>query len=77
MCQREPGCTSNKLISESIFSTGGNTVPAKLDHTNVHMLFYCKDNLTKVNIQKLKLENEDEKAAEEEEEEEEAEAGSD
>ena len=29
------------------------------------MLVYCKDNLTKVNIQKLKLEEEDEKTAEE------------
>ena len=32
------------------------------------MLVYCKDNLTKINVQKLKLEDEAEKAAEEERE---------
>jgi hypothetical protein len=67
--------------SERTFSTGGNTVTCsrtKLDPTNVHMLVYCKDNLTKVSIQKLKVEDEDEKAAEEEEEADaDAEAGSD
>ena len=57
--------------SERTFSTGGNTVTCsrtKLDPTNVHMLVYCKDNLPKINLQKLKLEDEDEKAAEEEQE---------
>ena len=44
----------------------------KLDPTNVHMLVYCKDNPTKVNIEKLKVEDEDGEGAEEE-----AEAGSD
>ena len=65
--------------SERTFSTGGNTVTCsrtKLDPTNVHMLVYCKDNLTKITLQKLKLEDDEEKATEEEEEAE-AEADSD
>ena len=55
--------------SERTFSTGGNTVTynrTKLDPTNVHMLVYCKDNLPKIQIQKLVLEDEEEKDLEEE-----------
>ena len=66
---------ATSCYSETTFSTGGNTVTCsrtKLDPTNVHMLVYCKDKLTKINIQKDK--DEDEKAAELEEE---AESGSD
>ena len=51
------------------FSIGGNKVTynrTKLDPTNVHTLVYCKDNLPKIQIQKLILEHELEKDLEEE-----------
>ena len=62
-------CQATSCSSERTFSTGGNTVSykrTKLDPTNVHMLVYCKDNLPKIQIQKLVLEDNEEKDLEEE-----------
>ena len=53
--------------SEQTFSTGGNVITAKrskLDPNNVHMLVYLCENLGKVKLAKLLVENEEEEAVE-------------
>ena len=53
--------------AERTFSTGGTTVTAKrskLDPENVNKLVYLRENLGKVNIEKLVLEDEEEKEME-------------
>lgn len=60
---------STSCSSERTFSTGGSTVTAKrtkLDPTNVNMLVYLRENMNKIKIDKLVLENQTEEANEKE-----------
>ena len=68
-CQQATSCSS-----ERTFSIGGDTVTAKrnrLDPKNVHMLVYIKDNLQKLKLERLivedPIEEEEERLIEEEE----------
>jgi len=69
-CARKYLCIqASSASSERTFSTGGSIVTykrTKLDVENVHMLVYCKDNLSKVEITSRIYEDEEEQEAEEE-----------
>jgi len=69
-CARKYLCIqASSASSERTFSTGGSTVTykrTKLDVENVHMLVYCKDNLSKVEISSRIYEDQEEEEAEEE-----------
>ena len=69
-CARKYLCIqASSASSERTFSTGGSIVTykrTKLDVENVHMLVYCKDNLSKVEITTKIFEDNEEHAAEEE-----------
>ena len=64
LCIQPTSCSS-----ERTFSTGGKTVSSvrtKLDTENVHMLVYCKENMSKLKITKWKYTDVEEEDAEEE-----------
>ena len=69
-CARKYLCIqASSASSERTFSTGGSIVSykrTKLDVENVHMLVYCKDNLSKVEISSRVYEDQEEEEAEEE-----------
>ena len=58
---------ASSCSSERTFSTGGKVITSKrtkLDPSNVHMLVYLRENLGKVKLSKLVVENEEEEDAE-------------
>ena len=60
---------STSCSAERTFSTSGSTVTTKrtkLDPVNVNMLVYVRENMNKIKLDKLVLENEDEERLEEE-----------
>ena len=60
---------STSCSAERTFSTSGSTVTTKrtkLDPVNVNMLVYVRENMNKIKLDKLVLENEDEERLEKE-----------
>ena len=60
---------STSCSAERTFSTGGSTVTAKrnkLDPLNVNMMVYLRENMNKIKLDKLILENKEEEETEEE-----------
>ena len=60
---------STSCSAERTFSTGGSTVTTKrtkLDPVNVNMLVYLRENMNKIKIEKLVLENAEEEEIENE-----------
>ena len=60
---------STSCSSERTFSTGGSTVTAKrtkLDPINVNMLVYLRENMNKIKLDKLVLQNKEEEDLEKE-----------
>jgi hypothetical protein len=60
---------STSCSAERTFSTGGSTVTAKrnkLDPLNVNMMVYLRENMNKIKLDKLILENKEEQDIEEE-----------
>ena len=60
---------STSCSAERTFSTGGSTVTnkrTKLDPVNVHMLVYCRENMNKIKLDKMVLENQEEEQLEKE-----------
>ena len=63
-CMQSTSCSA-----ERTFSTNGSTVTTKrtkLDPLNVNMLVYLRENMNKIKIDKLVLENEEEEKLEKE-----------
>ena len=60
---------STSCSAERTFSTGGSTVTAKrtkLDPINVNMMVYLRENMNKIKLEKLILENNEEEETEKE-----------
>lgn len=60
---------STSCSAERTFSTGGSTVTTKrtkLDPVNVNMLVYLRENMNKIKLEKLILEDKDEEEIEKE-----------
>ena len=64
MCIQSTSCSA-----EMTFSTGGSTVKTKrtkLDPVNLNMLVYLRENMNKIKLEKLLLENKEEEDLEKE-----------
>ena len=60
---------STSCSAERTFSTGGSTVTAKrtkLDPINVNMMVYLRENMNKIKLEKLVLEDKEEEEIEKE-----------